>query len=204
MDSAASPSPQGGQEQHLVIVRLQDRPGAMERVLGLLRRRAPAVTAVSFAPTEDPDELRVTIALRGAHAGIAHVVSQLRKLEDVRSAGATPAAKTDREAVVRELVLVRVACDTASRREIVDIAHLFGARAVDVTGSSLTLEMSGDDDTIENLLRFLQPIGIREIARTGKVLLWRDESTTATSGMADTDGTGDTGDTRPANIRATG
>lgn len=176
MDSSAPTPAAAAWEQHLVLVLLRDQAGAMERVMGLLRRRATAVTAVSFAPSEEPHLLRVTIALHGARAGIEHVLHQLRKLEDVRSAEAMPAAaKIERDAVVRELVLVRVACDATSRREIVDLAHLFGARAVDVTDLSLTLEMSGDGDTIENLLRLLRPIGIREMARSGKVLLRRDE-----------------------------
>lgn len=175
MDRGVASPAQDEREQHLVLVLLRDRPGAMERVMGLLRRRTTAsVAAVSFAPSEDHDVLRVTIALHGARSGIEHVVSHLRKLEDVCSAQASPASKMERDAVVRELALIRVACDATSRREIVDLAHLFGARAVDVTDSSITLEASGDGDTIENLLRLLRPIGIRELARTGKVLLQRD------------------------------
>ncbi len=173
MASGISTSSPGPRDQHLVLL-LWDRPGAMERVMALLRRRATSVAALSFAPSEEPELLRVTIALSGARAGIDHVVHQLRKLEDVRSAAAVSAASGERGTVVRELALVRVACDTASRREVVDLAHLFGARAVDVTDSSLTLEISGDEDTIENLLRLLRPIGIREIARSGKVLLHRE------------------------------
>lgn len=177
---------------HLVLVLMWDRPGAMERVMALLRRRTTSVAALSFAPSEEPDLLRVTIALSGAHAGIEHVVHQLRKLADVRTAVATPVATAARGVVVRELALIRVACDFKTRREVVDLAQLFGAQAVDVTDTSLTLEISGDDNTIENLLRLLRPIGIREIARSGKVLLHheneQDESAEAIS--ADIQATG--------------
>src|SRR5579872_4137819 len=108
---ASTPAPPG-QEQHLmlmlVLVLLRDRAGAIELVMGLLRRRASSVTAMSFVPSEKLELLRVTIALRGARAGIEHVVNQLRKLEDVYSAEATPAAQAEHEAVVREMAAGRI------------------------------------------------------------------------------------------------
>lgn len=164
--------------QHILLLRLRDRPGAIERVVGLLRRRASASAIATFsaAPTEEPDVLRVTIGLREARGGADQLVTQLRKVEDVQSAVAIAADGMEREAVARELALIRVAYDGApARREIVDLAQLFAAQAVDVSEHAITLEVSGTSETIESLLTLLRPLGVRDVARTGKVVMRHEE-----------------------------
>lgn len=161
-------------EQHVLALLVRDRAGALERVLGLLRRRAPHFSTVSVAGTDETDTLNVTINLAVARPVAEHAAAHLRKLVDVSWAAVVPASGLSDNVLLREFALIRVACDAQSRREIVDLAHLFGARVVDVTGSSVTLEASGSHETIENLLRLLRPLGIHELTRTGQVALRRD------------------------------
>lgn len=163
--------------QRILIMQLRDRTGAIERVVSLLRRRcgASSIATMQVTPTEEAKTQRVTIALRAGKTSIEQVVMHLRKLEDVQSAVALPVnGGGESDAVVRELALIRVACDAQTRREIVDLAHIFAARAVEVSDQTITLEVSGASDTIEGLLRLLRPFGVREVARTGKVVMPRE------------------------------
>lgn len=171
---AATGAP-GADEQHVLALVVSDRTGAIERLLGVLRRRAPGFTTVSVAATDEPGAVSVTVNLTSSRAVAEHAVEHLRKLVDVRWAAAMPASSTDGEVLLSELALIRVACDAQTRREVIDLAHLFAARPVDVTDTSITLEVSGSHDTIENLLRLLRPLGIRELARTGRVAMRRGD-----------------------------
>jgi acetolactate synthase I/III small subunit len=171
-DPATTGAP-GAEEQHVLALLVRDRAGVIERLLAVLRRRAPGFTTVSVAATDEPGVVSVTVGLTSTRAVAEHAVAHLRTLVDVRWAAGMPASSTDGEVLLSELALIRVACDAKTRREVVDLAHLFAARLVDVTDAAVTLEVSGSHDTIENLLRLLRPLGIRELARTGGVALRR-------------------------------
>jgi acetolactate synthase I/III small subunit len=173
-DPATRGSPEA-EEQHVLALLVSDRAGVIERLLGVLRRRAPSFSTVSVAATEEPGAVSVTISLTSTRAVAEHAALHLRKLVDVRWAAAMPTSSTDGEVLLRELALIRVACDARTRREIVDLAHLFAARPVGVTDTSVTLEVSGPHETIEDLLRLLRPLGIRELARTGRVAMRRGD-----------------------------
>ncbi|HEV8190116.1 MAG TPA: acetolactate synthase small subunit [Ktedonobacterales bacterium] len=164
------------EEQHILALFVRDRAGAIERVLGVLRRRAPGCTTVSVAATAEPGTVSVTISLANTAAVAERAVAHLSKLVDVVWATTTPATATDGNVLLSELALIRVACDAETRREVVDVAHLFAARPLEVTDTSVTLEASGSHETIENLLRLLRPLGIRELTRTGGVALRRGDS----------------------------
>jgi acetolactate synthase-1/3 small subunit len=169
---AGSSAPPTDEQQVLVLV-VRDRGDVLERILGVLRRRAPFFSTVNVAASEEPGVARVTIGFQGTHAAANQAIAHLRKLVDVCWAVAIPASGADKSLLLREFALIRVACDARNRREIVDLAHLFAARAVDIAATSITLEVSGSTDRIENLLRLLQPFGIRELIRTGQVAMRR-------------------------------
>jgi acetolactate synthase I/III small subunit len=170
------PASTGAEEQHVLALLLRDRTGAIERVLGVLRRRAPGFSTVSVAATDEPGVVNVTINLTSTAAAAERALAHLRKLVDVIWAAGMPGSSADGTVLVRELALVRVACDAQTRREVVDLAHLFSARPVEVTDTAVTLEASGSHETIDNLLRLLRPLGIRELARTGGVAMRRGDS----------------------------
>jgi acetolactate synthase-1/3 small subunit len=104
------------------------------------------------------------------------VTEQLRKLVDVASATCFPATEANGAAVVREFALIRMRSAPENRREIVDVARLFGARIVDVREGSITIEASGVSSAIENILAMLRPLGVEEVARSGGMALRHDES----------------------------
>jgi len=172
--SAAEPGSAGARaEPYVLVLTTWDRGDVLERVLGVLRRRAPFLTTVNVAPGEQPGVMRVTIGFQGTRAAARRAVAHLRKLVDVRSVTAIPAAATEESVLLREFALMRVACDTQTRREIVDLVRLFGARVVDVASDSVTLEISDSAARIERLLCLLRPFGIRELIRTGRMAMWR-------------------------------
>ena len=165
------------QRQTLIAV-AQRRAGVYERIVSLLRRRAPTFTTISVASCEEPDLTRITIGLEGAPQIAEAVIEHLRKLEDVRAAtwiGAEPSTGAD-AVVVRELALVRVACASHTRRDLIDIAHLFGAHPVAIEEDALTLELCGDSATIDNLLRLVRPFGVQALTRSGSIALWRQDA----------------------------
>ncbi|HEY7358157.1 MAG TPA: acetolactate synthase small subunit [Ktedonobacterales bacterium] len=158
-------------EQHVLVLLMRDRGNALERVLGVLRRRGPAYTTINLVATEAPDTARVTITLHGARAAAEQALEHLRKLVDVRWARVIPAAETADNVLLREFALLRVACDSQNRREVMALAERVGARVVDIADNTLTLEVSGSSETIEQLLGLAQPYGIRELTRTGQVAI---------------------------------
>ena len=171
-DSASS----GTEEQQTLALLVRDQAGALERVLGVLRRRAPEFSTVNVATTDEPGIVSVTISVTSAPAVAERAATHLSKLVDVIWVTSTPATASESNMLLSELALIRVACDEQTRREVVDVAHLFAAKPVEVTDTSVTLEASGSHETIENLLRLLRPLGIRKLTRSGGVAMRRGDS----------------------------
>lgn len=172
-DGATTGMPPANESQLLVLL-ARNRGDVIERVLGVLRRRAPFFSTINVAPSQEPAMMRVTIGFQGTQAIAERTIAQLRKLVDVCSATVIPAAGADSDVLLREFTLIRVACNAQTRREIVELAHLFAARVVDITRTSVTVEVSGSPARIESLLRLLRPFGIREVVRTGQIAMKRD------------------------------
>ncbi len=169
---APAPTSAPASEQFVLVLLMRDRGNALERVLGVLRRRGPAFSTMNLVATEAPDTARVTVTLQGTRAAAEQAIEHLRKLVDVRWARVIPADDTARQQVLlREFAMLRVACDAQRRREVVALAERYGARVVDIADSTLTLEISGSSETIEQLLAQVQPFGIRELTRTGQVAI---------------------------------
>jgi len=160
-------------DEQVIVTLVGGGCGGLERVIGLLRRRAPHITTLNVTSGERDDESRVTIHLRCGREEAMRVAAHIRKLVDVSWATTFPATSGGDVALIREFALIRAACAPATRRDLVDTAHLFGARAVDVTESTITLEVSGSPETIEQLLRMLRPIGVYEVVRTGRMAMPR-------------------------------
>jgi acetolactate synthase-1/3 small subunit len=157
------------ENQSVLILLVRDRGDALERVLAVLRRRGPAFSTATVAASEDKDVSRITINLRGSRQAADQAIEHLRKLVDVRWAMVMPVSGVNDGPLLREFALIRVACNAQTRRDVVALAQQFAARVVDVADTTLTLEATGSTETIEGLLSRLQPIGIRELTRTGQV-----------------------------------
>jgi acetolactate synthase I/III small subunit len=138
---------------HTVSVLVEDRPGVLARIAGLFSRRGFNIDSLAVGPTEDPGRSRMTIVVDCAEMPLEQVTKQLNKLVHVLKIVELEPAR----AVERELVLVKVKADPAVRYQIVELAEMFRAKIVDVAP----------------VLELLDPYGIRELVRTGRVALAR-------------------------------
>lgn len=148
---------------HTLLVTVDNRPGVLQRVAGLLRRRSFAVSWLTVAKTEDPACMRLTVAVDTRGTPTRLVTENLYKLVEVRAIETLSGEAT----AARELVLLRVRADSATRAEVLQLGQLHGARLVEVLPNSLVLEMSGASAEVSRLVALLRPFGILAMTRTG-------------------------------------
>ena len=155
--------------KHTLVALVQDKPGVLNRVVSLFRRRGFNIDSIAVGHSEVPHLSRVTIIVNGTTAIVEQVRKQLDKLIDVVKISDI----TSEKLTSRELALVKVKATSATRSEILEIADIFRANIVDVASDSLTIEITGDEDKIESMLKLLRGFGVKEIARTGRVAMVR-------------------------------
>lgn len=156
-------------KKHTLSVTVENRPGVLTRVTTLFRRRGYNIESLTVGATEDPSISRITIVVCGDDKVIEQVTKQLYKLIDVIKI----IDITDERAVERELVLIKVKADHNIRAEIVQIVDIFRGRIVDIGGTTLIIEATGDSGKIDAIEDSLRPFGILELVRTGKVAMVR-------------------------------
>ncbi len=161
--------------KHTVVALVEDRPGVLNRVASLFRRRGFNIDSLAVGGTDERGISRMTIVLDGADGIVEQVEKQLYKLIDVVKVSDL----TKEEAVARELALIKVRCTPEQRREVLDLVDVFRASVVDVTPNSLIIQVVATGDTLEALLDNLRPYGIREMVRTGRVAMVRGNRATA-------------------------
>ena len=148
---------------------MENKFGVLTRVAGLFSGRGYNIDSLNVAPTQDPTTSRMTIVTRGDDATVDQIVKQLNKLVNVMNVQDF----REGEYVDRELVLAKVAVDSKTRAEVMQITDIFRAKIVDVQPKSLTIEVTGDESKVEKLLSLLKNFGIMDLTRTGKVALPR-------------------------------
>lgn len=136
---------------------------------GLFSRRGYNINSVAVGETEDPTVARMTIVVEADQVTLEQITKQLHKLIDVIKISDI----TLDDSVGRELALIRVKADGASRAQIIQIVEIFRASIVDVNDKSLIIEITGAEDKVEAMLQLLRPYGVMEIVRTGKVAMVR-------------------------------
>lgn len=161
-----SPSPNG---RHTFVVLVEDKPGVLNRVASLFRRRAFNIESLSVGHSELPGVSRMTIVMEADDVTARRVTANLYKLVNVVRVDDV----TDDPSVLRDLALIKVRADSTVRAEILQLCDVFRARAVDVTPEALIVEITGTEDKIEGLLDVLRPFGILEMARTGRIAMVR-------------------------------
>lgn len=159
---------------HTVVAIVEDKPGVLMRVSSLFRRRGFNIESLTVGPTEEAGLSRMTLTVDGDSAPIEQVEKQLYKLIDVIKVSDL----TQEDMIARELALIKVRCNNVNRHELLDIANVFRADVVDIATSSLILQVSGDEDKINGLVKMLEPYGIRELSRTGIMAMVRGTKTT--------------------------
>ncbi len=155
--------------KHTLIALVEDRPGVLNRVASLFRRRGFNIDSIAVGHTEMPRLSRMTIVVDGTTASVEQARKQLDKLIDVVKVTDI----TGDSMVARELTLIKVRATPSTRSEIIQIVDIFRANIVDVASDSVTIEVTGDEDKIDSLFRLLRGFGIREVARTGRIAMIR-------------------------------
>lgn len=150
-------------------VLVDNQPGVLARVCGLIARRGFNIESLAVSHTEDSYRSRVTIVVDADEDVVEQVRKQLEKLINVYKVTDLTAV----EHLERELVLFKVKAPAEIRGEIVELASIFRAKIVDVAATSLTIEMTGTDDKLDAMEDLLRAYGLKEIVRSGKISISR-------------------------------
>jgi len=153
--------------RHTISALVENKFGVLARVAGMISGRGFNIDSLNVAPTHDASVSRITIVLKGDDAALDLCTKQLRKLVNVVEVGDFK----DEQAVARELILVKVRADSKTRPEILQIQDIFRAKIVNLTAESLIIEATGDEEKINALLGLLEPFGVIDLARTGRLAL---------------------------------
>jgi acetolactate synthase I/III small subunit len=155
--------------KRILAVLVENHPGVLTRVAGLIRRRGFNIDSLAVGVTDSPDISRMTLVVDGDELQVQQVSKQLEKLIEVLQVTDLDAANS----VARELALVKVQSDPVRRPQILQLAQVFRAHVVDVGTESVTLEVTGTHDKVEALLNLAREFGIQEMVRTGVVAMER-------------------------------
>lgn len=159
--------------RRMLTAKLQNSTGVLNRFTGVLSRRQVNIESISVGPTDDPHISRITIIIDVETLDDAdQIIKQLNRLIDVVRVRDI----TDLPHLEREVLLVKIVAPAVKRAEILAIIQPFRASVVDVATKSITIQITGDTEKIEALLRVIKPYGIKSIARTGATGFTRDLS----------------------------
>ncbi len=162
-----SDAPEGTARTRTLLIMVKERPGSVDRVIGLLRRRRANLQTLTIGRTERPDVARITAVTTDAAVAFEQLVEQLHKVVDVQQV----THLLPERMVERELALIKVTNDAQHSSAILELGHQFGAHVIDMDSESVTLEVTSNIEQVEKLIHLLESFGIREVARTGGVAI---------------------------------
>ncbi len=157
-------------KKHTISILAENKFGALNRIVGLFSARGYNIDSISVGTTEDDSVARVTIVSKGDDDIIEQIIKQLNKLIDVTKV----VDLTYVGFVERELILIKVAANRNTRSELMQISEIFRSKIVDISPRSMTIEATGSEKKVEAMIKMIEPFGIKEIARTGRVALKRE------------------------------
>ncbi len=159
--------------KHTISVLVENHAGVLSRVSGLFSRRGFNIDSLAVGVTDDPAVSRITIVADGDEYMVEQLEKQLNKLIDTLKVKAL----AENELLSRELQLIKISCTPAQRSEVLTICEIMGAKIIDISTATLTIEIS---DTTAHLARFeelIKPYGIKEIVRTGVIAIQKGSDT---------------------------
>ncbi|WP_163509438.1 acetolactate synthase small subunit [Fodinicola acaciae] len=155
--------------RHTLSVLVENKPGVLARVSGLFSRRGFNIDSLAVGPTEHPEISRMTIVVTVEEFPLEQVTKQLNKLVNViKIVELDPSAS-----VQRELMLIKVRAEPATRSHVLETVQLFRAKVVDVSTDAVTIEATGTQDKLDALIRVLEPYGVKELVQSGMVAVGR-------------------------------
>jgi acetolactate synthase-1/3 small subunit len=159
----------GAQRRHVLVAIVNNRPGVLNRVASLMRARNFNIESLAVSHLDDPEISRMTITLLGDDVNVEQATKQLYKLIDVLKVQDV----TDDPTVQHELVLVKVRATDRNRGELISIVEMYKARIVDMAPESVIVETTGTETEVDALIALLRGYGIKELVRTGTVVMSR-------------------------------
>ena len=158
-------------QSRLLSVLVDNKPGVLQRVASMIRRRGFNIDSLSVGPTDDDTISRMTITVHVGRQQAEHATKQLAKLIDVITIDDITGLRN----VAHELVLMRMQAPPGERTELLNLVDIFRGRIVDVAASSVIIEVTGSVEKIDNFIELMRPFGIKELARSGVVALVRGD-----------------------------
>jgi acetolactate synthase-1/3 small subunit len=154
---------------HTLSVLVENKPGVLTRIAGMFARRGYNIHSLAVGPTDDERVSRLTVVVGTEAVQLEQIIKQLNKLVHVLKI----LELDPDEAVEREMQLVKVTADPATRSQIIEIAEVFRAKIVDVSHDALPIEAAGNPAKLEAMAELRAPYGIRELVRSGTIALSR-------------------------------
>lgn len=159
--------------RHTISILVENKFGVLARISGLFSGRGYNIESLSVAPTIDPTSSRMTIVTRGDDAIIEQITKQLNKLIDVIKV----IDFTSEDYIEREIVMVKVNAEPTNRAEILRMVEIFRGKIVDVSSKTYTIEVTGAEGKVSAFIEMIKPLGIIELARSGKIAMSRGRRT---------------------------
>ena len=160
--------------KHTLSVLVENKPGVLARIAALFSRRGFNIDSLAVGETEYPDVSRMTVVVDVEDLPLEQVTKQLNKLVEVLKV----VELEPTSAVQRQVMLIKVRADAATRSQVLEMVQMFRAKVVDVATESLTIEATGTTDKLRALLDVLEPYGVKELVQSGIVAIARDPSPT--------------------------
>lgn len=158
------------EEKHVLSILVDNEPGVLSRIAGLFSGRGYNIDSLCVAETTDPKVSRITLVTKASLPVIEQIEKQLNKLINVIKVHDL----TGKEYVEREMALIKVVAKPEHRAEILRTVDIFRCKVIDVGREHYTIEVTGDSGKLTAILNLLQPIGIKEIAKTGVIAMFRE------------------------------
>jgi acetolactate synthase-1/3 small subunit len=158
------------EEKHIMTMLVDNEPGVLSRVVGLFSGKGFNIESLCVAPTMDNKVSRITIETKADPPVIEQIEKQLRKLINVIKLR----DMTGPKAVKREIALICINAKPEHRAEILRIVDIFRCKVIDVGQEHYIVEVTGDEGKLQALLNLFKPMGIKKIARSGALALYRE------------------------------
>ena len=155
--------------QHTITVLVDNKPGVLSRVSGLFSRRGYNIESLAVSITENPELSRMTLVVNGDEQEVEQITKQLHKLIEVSKVQ----DYINIPIIARELALIKVNALGENRTALLQLVEVFRGRVIDMSEKTFVIELTGANDKIDAFEKLLEPYGIRELVRTGRIAMAR-------------------------------